>query len=81
MRRFNLLRHGEILKTVLSHVLFESDFFPFVFVDGKPDIDDVLEFCGDVFSDNGLVGSDIASVTELNRNCHIADVYCEVHTL
>ena len=74
MRRFNLLRHGEILSAGKQvSAIFESDFFPFLFVDGKPDIDDVLEFCGDVFADNGLVGSDIASVTEMNfffaRSC------------
>ena len=76
--RFNLLRHGDITSNGKRFaVMFESDFLPFLFVDGKPDLDDLLDFCGDVFSDNGLVGSGFTTMSADDHFHHAADIHCE----
>ena len=60
MCRFNLLQHGDVLSNGKRFIaMYESNFLPFLFVDGKPDLDDLLDFCGEVFADNVHVGSGI----------------------
>ena len=82
MCRFNLLQHGDVLSNGKRFMaMYESNFLPFLFVDGKPDLDDLLEFCGEVFADNVHVGSGIASMTGDQHNSDAADIYCEVPTL
>ena len=62
MCRFNLLRHGEILSSTRHYpVMFENEYFPFLFVSGTPDMDDVKDFCCDVFADNKQVGQNLIS--------------------
>ena len=80
--RFNLLQHGDVLSNGKRFpAMFESDFLPFLFVDGKPGLDDLLEFCGDVFTDNVLVGSGISSMIGDDHISYAADIYCEAPTL
>ena len=80
--RFNLLRHAELLSSGKHYpAMFEDEFFPFLFVDGTPDLDDVLEFCSHVFSDNKLVGSSITSAIDRSRNRSVADIHLNTHTL
>ena len=82
MCRFNLLQHGEVLSQGKRFiVMYENDFLPFLFVDGKPDPDDLRDFCGEVFIDNVHVGSGIASMTECQRVGNVADAHCDVPTL
>ena len=75
--RFNLLRHGDILsrgKRFLA--MTETEFLPFLFVDGKPDVEDLIDFCGEVFSDsdNVFVGTELAAMCVDDRSCHAMDL-------
>ena len=78
-RQNSLSQNPKLVDSFLA--MFESNFLPFLFVDGKPDLDDLLEFCGDVFTDNVLVGSGIASMIGDEPISHAADIYCETPTL
>ena len=80
--RFNLLRHGDILSNGKRFAaMFETDFLPFLFVDGKPNIEDLLEFCGDVFSDNATVGTGFATLSADDHSCQAADIQSEAPVL
>ena len=82
MCRFNLLRHGDILSNGKRFAaMFESEFLPFLFVDGKPDLDDLLDFCGDVFTDDVFVGHGFSTMIADDQINHAADIHCEAPTL
>ncbi len=61
--------------------MFESEFLPFLFFDGKPNLDDLLDFCGDVFSDNAIVGPGFATMSADDHLHHAADIHCETPVL
>ena len=44
-------------------------------------MDDVLEFCSDVFADKKQVGSNIVSALSQNNHSSIANIYLDAHTL
>ena len=80
--RFNLLRHGDILSNGKRFAaMFETDFLPFLFVDGKPNIEDLLDFCGDVSSDNATVGTGFATMSADDHLCQAADIQSEAPVL
>ena len=80
--RFNLLRHGDILSNGKCFAaMFETDFLPFLFVDGKPNIEDLLDFCGDVSSDNATVGTGFATMSADDHLCQAADIQSEAPVL
>ena len=82
MRRFNLLQHGDVLSNGKRFLaMYENNFLPFLFVNGKPNLDDLLDFCGDIFADNTHVGAGIVSMTGGQHDSGTADIYCEVPTL
>ena len=78
MCRFILLRHGEIVSTGRHYpVSFETDFFPFLFVDGTPDLEDVLEFSCDVFADNKQIGQSLVSAIQQCESKSMADIHLD----
>ena len=82
MCRFSLLQHGEILSDGKRFsALYENNFLPFLFVNGRPKFEDVLDFCEDCFVDNSHVGSSMGALANSQQNCGSADIYCEVPTL
>ena len=54
--------------------MIEVEFLPFLFVDGKPDVEDLIDFCGEVFADNAFVGAELSAVCNDDQSCHAMDL-------
>ena len=80
--RFNLLRHGDLLsKGKRFAAMIEDEFLPFLFVDGTPDVEDLVDFCGEVFADNAFVGEKLVEVCNDNHSCHAMDLQNDTDVL
>ncbi len=82
MLRFNLFRHAEVLSKGKSFpAMYEIDFFPVLFIDGFPEIDDVVENCFRRFTDSKSVGS-LFKFDMLQKACpSLADIHLDTDTL
>ena len=81
-RQNSLAHHPKLMDSMCRFLaLYENNFLPFLFVNGRPKLEDLLDFCEDCFADNVHVGAGIVSATGDQHDSGTADIYCDVPTL